>query len=235
VSRRNGKSNVMNHLSLRALRSSVLGMLTLAALLFVPAGTLRYWQGWAFASVFVATSVAFTVYLAWYDPELLRRRMRAGASQEQEPVQKIVIRFITIGFILLIVVSTLDYRFGWSRAPWYVAVAGDMLVALGFFCFYRVMRVNSFAASTVRVEEGQRVVSTGPYAWVRHPMYSGAFVLLTGMPLALGSWWGLLVTPLFVPIFVLRILNEEDVLARELPGYAAYQQQVRYRLIPFVW
>jgi protein-S-isoprenylcysteine O-methyltransferase Ste14 len=225
----------MNHLYLRALRSSVLGTLALAALLFVPAGTLRYWQGWAFASVFVAVSAAFAVYLAWYDPELLRRRMRAGPSQEEEPVQKIIIRFITIGFILLVVVPALDYRLGWSRSPWTVAVVGDALVALAFFCFYRVVRVNSFAASTIRVEEGQQVVSTGPYAWVRHPMYSGAFVLLIGMPLALGSWWGLLVVPLFVPLFALRILNEEEVLARDLPGYTAYQQQVRYRLIPFVW
>jgi protein-S-isoprenylcysteine O-methyltransferase Ste14 len=225
----------MNHLHMRALRSSVLGTLALAALLFVPAGTLRYWQGWAFVFVFVAISAAFTVYLAWHDPALLRRRMRAGPSQEQEPVQKIIIRFATLGFILLVIVPALDYRYGWSRAPWYVAVAGDVLVAIGFFCFYRTVRVNSFAASTIRVEEGQQVASTGPYAWVRHPMYLGAFVLLIGTPLALGSWWGLLVTPFFVPIFVLRILNEEDVLARELPGYTAYQQQVRYRLIPFVW
>lgn len=233
--RKSGKNNAMDHLYLRALRSSVLGTLALAALLFVPAGTLHYWQGWAFAFVFVATTAAFTVYLAWYDPALLRRRMRAGASQEQEPAQKIIIRFATLGFFLLVVVPALDYRFGWSRAPWTIVVAGDVLVALGFLCFYRVVRVNSFAASTIRVEEGQQVVSTGPYAWVRHPMYTGAFVLLIGTPLALGSWWGLLIVLLFVPIFVLRSLNEEEVLARELPGYTAYQQRVHYRLIPFVW
>jgi protein-S-isoprenylcysteine O-methyltransferase Ste14 len=210
----------MNPMYVSALRSSVVGMLALVALLFVPAGTLLYWQGWAFA---------------WYDPALLRRRMRAGPSQEQEPVQRVVIRLVTLGFILLIVVPALDHRFGWSRAPWTMAVAGDLLVAFGFFCFYLVLRVNSFAASTVRVEEGQHVVSTGPYAFVRHPMYTGAFVLLIGIPLALASWWGLLVVPFFVPVFVVRLLNEEGVLARELPGYAAYQQQVRYRLIPFVW
>jgi protein-S-isoprenylcysteine O-methyltransferase Ste14 len=225
----------MNPTYASALRSSVLSTLALAALLFVPAGTLRYWQGWAFAFVFIAACAAFTVYLARYDPALLRRRMRAGASQEQEPVQKIVIRLVMLGFILLIAVPALDYRFGWSRAPWTVAVAGDLLVAFAFFCFYRVLRINSFAASTVRVEDGQHVVSTGPYAWVRHPMYAAAFALLIGVPLALGSWWGLLVVPFFVPVFVVRLLNEEDVLARELSGYTAYQQQVRYRLIPFVW
>jgi protein-S-isoprenylcysteine O-methyltransferase Ste14 len=225
----------MNPMDLSALRSSVLGTLALAALLFVPAGTLRYWQGWAFLFVFVAASAAFAVYLAVYDPALLRRRMQAGPSQEKEPVQKIIIRFVTIGFILLVAVPALDFRFGWSRAPWTIAVAGDVLVALSFVVFYRVVRVNSFAASTIRVEPGQHVVSTGPYAWVRHPMYTGAFVLLIGTPLALGSWWGLLVVPLFVPIFVFRILNEEEVLARELPGYTTYQERVRYRLIPFVW
>jgi protein-S-isoprenylcysteine O-methyltransferase Ste14 len=220
---------------LQALRSSVFGTLVLAALIFLPAGTLFYWQGWAYAFVFVAMSTVFTVYLAICDPELLQRRMQAGPAQEQEPAQKIIMRFALFGFVLLIVVPTLDHRFGWSQAPWWIAIAGDFLVALGFFFFYQVVRVNSFAASTIRVEQGQQVVSTGPYAWVRHPMYSGAFVLLLGTPLALGSWWGLLIVPLFLPILALRSLNEEEVLARELPGYTAYQSQVRYRLIPFVW
>jgi protein-S-isoprenylcysteine O-methyltransferase Ste14 len=225
----------MNRLYLQALQSSVFGTLALAALIFVPSGTLYYWQGWAYVIVFVATSAAFTVYLALYDPELLRRRMRAGPSQEEEPAQRIIMRFALAGFLLLLVVSAVDHRYGWSRAPWPVAAAGDLLAALGFFLFYRVVRVNSFAASTIRVEEGQQVVSTGPYAWVRHPMYSGAFVLLFGTPLALGSWWGLLVVPAFLPILAGRILNEETVLARDLPGYTAYQRQVRWRLIPFVW
>lgn len=225
----------MNRLHLRALRSSVLGTLMLAALIFVPAGSLRYWQGWAYALVFVAASAAFTLYLAVCDPELLRRRMRAGPAHEQEPAQKIIMAFALAAFVLLVVVPALDHRFGWSQAPWWIATAGDLLVALGFVCFYLVVRVNSFAASTIRVEPGQQVVSTGPYAWVRHPMYSGAFVLLIGTPLALGSWWGLLIVPLFALVLAFRILNEEDVLARDLPGYTAYQRQVRYRLFPFVW
>jgi protein-S-isoprenylcysteine O-methyltransferase Ste14 len=225
----------MNRMYLEALRSSVLGTLVLAALIFAPAGTLRYWQGWAYALVFVATSAAFTAYLALYDPELLRRRMKAGPSQEEEPAQRIIMRFLLLGFLVLIVVPALDHRFGWSWAPWPVAVAGDLLVALSFYVFYRVVRVNSFAASTIRVEEGQQVVSTGPYAWVRHPMYAGAFLLLIGTPLALGSWWGLLVVPAFLPILAWRILNEEAVLARNLPGYTDYQERVRWRLVPLVW
>jgi protein-S-isoprenylcysteine O-methyltransferase Ste14 len=225
----------MNRLYLRALRSSAFGTLMLAALIFVPAGTWRYWQGWAYAFVFVATSAAFTVYLAICDPALLRRRMEAGPAHEQEPAQKIIMRFALLGFVLLVAVPALDHRFGWSQAPWWIAIAGDLLVALGFYFFYRVVRVNSFAAGTIRVEQDQKVASTGPYAWVRHPMYSGAFVLLIGTPLALGSWWGLLIVPLFLPVLAMRLLNEEAVLARDLPGYTAYQQQVRYRLIPFVW
>jgi protein-S-isoprenylcysteine O-methyltransferase Ste14 len=225
----------MNRMYLQALRSSVLGTLALAALIFVPAGTLRYWQGGVYALVFVATSAAFTIYLARYDPELLRRRMRAGPSQEEEPAQRIIMRFALLGFLLLIVVPALDHRLGWSQMPWPIVIAGDLLVALGFFFFYRVVRVNSFAASTIRVEQGQQVVSAGPYAWVRHPMYSGAFALLLGTPLALGSWWGLLVVPVFLPILAGRILNEETVLARDLQGYTNYQRQVRWRMIPFVW
>lgn len=225
----------MNRMHVQAIRSAVLGTLALAALIFVPAGTLRYWQGFAFIFVFVTTSAAFTIYLALYDPELLQRRLQAGPSYEQEPAQKVIMRFAVLGFVLLIILPALDYRLGWSHAPWYVSIAGDMLVVLGFYAFYRVMRVNSFAASTIRVEQGQRVVSTGPYAIVRHPMYSGAFVLLIGTPLALGSWWGLLVVPLFLPILIFRILNEEEVLARDLPGYTAYQRRVHDRLIPFVW
>jgi protein-S-isoprenylcysteine O-methyltransferase Ste14 len=225
----------MNRMHLQALRSAVSGSLTLAALIFVPAGTLLYWQGWAYAVVFIAASAAFTVYLALSDPQLLQRRMHAGPAYEQEPAQKIIMRFALIGFLLLVVVPALDHRFGWSHASWHVSIFGDVLVALGFFCFYRVIRVNSFAASTIRVEEDQQVASTGPYAWVRHPMYAGALVLIGGTPLALGSWWGLLVVPVLVLALAFRIRNEEQVLARSLPGYTAYQQQVRYRLIPFVW
>jgi protein-S-isoprenylcysteine O-methyltransferase Ste14 len=225
----------MNAMHMRALRSSIAGTLVLAVLIFVPAGTLLYWQGWAYAFVFVATSAAFTVYLAICDPALMQRRMQAGPAYEQEPVQRIIMWFVLLGFVLLVVVPALDHRFGWSQVPWWIAIAGDLLVALAFFFFYRVVRVNSFAAGTIRVEPGQQVVSTGPYAWVRHPMYSGAFALLIGTPLALGSWWGLLAVPVFVAVLVLRTLNEEEVLARDLPGYTAYQRQVRYRLIPFVW
>ena len=207
----------------------------LLALIFVPAGTIDYWQGWAYAGVFVIMSSAFTIYIALYDPALLRRRTQAGPSHEEEPVQKIVMAFAMIGFFSLIARLGLDHRFGWSFVPWSVSLCGNALVALGFLVFYLVARVNSFAASNIRVEGGQTVISTGPYAILRHPMYSGALFLLVGTPLALGSWWALLLSPIFLPILIVRILNEEQVLARDLLGYEEYRQKVRHRLVPYVW
>src|SRR5437660_4674530 len=129
----------MNRMHLQVLRSAVFGTLALGALIFLPAGTFHYWQGWAYAIVFIVTSAAFTIYLAVCDPELLRRRMQAGPSYENEPVQKIIMTFAMIGFVLLIILPALDYRFGWSPVPWYISVMGDMLVALGFFFFYLVV------------------------------------------------------------------------------------------------
>ena len=173
--------------------------------------------------------------MALYDPALLRRRTQAGPSHEEEPVQKIVMAFAMIGFFSLIARLGLDHRFGWSFVPWSVSLCGNALVALGFLVFYLVARVNSFAASNIRVEGGQTVISTGPYPVLRHPMYSGALFLLVGTPLALGSWWALLLSPIFLPILIVRILNEEQVLARDLLGYEEYRQKVRHRLVPYVW
>jgi len=220
---------------LQALRSAILGTLALIAIIFVPAGTLHYWQGWVYVAVFSATSAAFTVYLAIYDPALLRRRMQVGPSHEKEPVQKVVMVFAALACLSLIVLPALDHRFGWSAVPAYISILGNGLVALAFYFFYLVVRVNSYAASNIRVEQDQTVISTGPYAVVRHPMYSGALILLIGTALALGSWWALLLVPLFLPILIVRILNEEKVLARGLPGYTEYQQKVHFRLMPLVW
>jgi protein-S-isoprenylcysteine O-methyltransferase Ste14 len=225
----------MNDLNARALRVSLLGTIAMAALLFIPAGTLDYWQAWAFMAVFAGASTVITVYLAIKDPKLLERRMRAGPFAEKEKTQKILMSFAMAGFIALIVVPPLDHRFAWSSVPTYVAVFGDVLVALGFLFVYLVLKVNTFGASTIQIAEGQTVISTGPYAFVRHPMYAGALPLLIGIPLALGSWWGLFVLFLVVPALMGRLLDEEKFLAMNLPGYVAYQSKVRNRLIPFIW
>jgi protein-S-isoprenylcysteine O-methyltransferase Ste14 len=149
----------------------VLGIAALLALIFIPAGTLQYWQGWAYIVIAIVASGAYTLYLARHDPALLKRRTEAGISYEREPAQKIIVFLLFVVCTALVVVSPLDFRFGWSSVPWYVSVIGDALVAFSFYIFYLVSKVNTYAAANVRVEEGQQVVSTGMYALVRHPMY----------------------------------------------------------------
>jgi protein-S-isoprenylcysteine O-methyltransferase Ste14 len=225
----------MTDVTRRALRSSFVGIVALAALLFIPAGTLNYWQAWLFIGVFVITSGAITVYLAIHDPKLLERRMNVGPRAEREPAQKIIMVFATLGFIGMLVFPALDHRFGWSAVPASASVLGDVLIALAFLLTFFVFRENSYGASTIQVAEGQSVISTGPYALVRHPMYAGALVMLIGIPLALGSWWGLLALLLILPVLIWRLLDEERFLRENLSGYADYQTQVKYRLVPFVW
>ena len=225
----------MNDVTRRALRSSLFGIPALAALLFIPAWTLAYWQAWLFMAVFVCASGALTVYLAIHDPKLLERRMNVGPRAEKEPAQKIIMVLATLGFIAMLVFPALDYRFGWSPVPASVSVLGDALIALGFLFTFFVFKQNSYGASTIQIAEGQTVISTGPYAFVRHPMYAAALVMLLGIPLALGSWWGLFALLLVLPVLIWRLLDEERFLRQNLPGYPEYQAKVRYRLLPFVW
>ena len=217
------------------IRSSVLGIAAFFALIFIPAGTFQYWQGWVYVATWIMVGTAYTVYVARYDPALLKRRTEAGISHEKEPAQKIIISFLFAAFPALLVLPALDHRFGWSSVPWFASAFGDALLAFSFYIFYLVSKVNTYAAANVRVEEGQKVISTGMYGFVRHPMYFGTLFLLVGTPIALGSWWSLLVVPVFIPILVVRILNEEKVLARDLPGYVEYMQKVRYRLVRHIW
>jgi protein-S-isoprenylcysteine O-methyltransferase Ste14 len=216
-------------------RSSIIGTAVLMMILFISAGTFHYWQGWAYTATAIIASGAYTVYLAKHDPALLRRRTEVGISHEKEPAQKLIISFLFVAFIALIVLPPLDHRFGWSNVPSYVSVSGDALVILSFYIFYLVSKVNTYAAANVRVEEGQKVIDTGVYATVRHPMYFGALFLIVGTPLALGSWWSLLLIPLFIPLLLFRIANEEKVLKRDLQGYEGYTREVRYRLIPGIF
>jgi protein-S-isoprenylcysteine O-methyltransferase Ste14 len=217
------------------IRSSVIGTAVILALLFIPAGTLQYWQGWAYVAVFVVCCAAYTAYLAKHDPALLQRRTEAGISHEKERTQKVVMIFLFATCIAMVVLPPLDVRFGWSTVPWYASVLGDVLVIFSFYIFYLVSKVNTYAAANIRVEEDQKVISTGMYGFVRHPMYFGALFLLVGTPLALGSWWALLLIPFALIILYFRIANEETVLLRALEGYEEYRQKVRYRLIPGIF
>jgi protein-S-isoprenylcysteine O-methyltransferase Ste14 len=214
---------------------SALGVLALAALLFIPAGTMHFWQGWLFGFVFVAATSALSIYFLKHDPKLIERRMRAGPLAEQEPAQKIIMAITFLGFFLLMALPGFDQRWHWSDVPPWLVIAANGGVVLSFWIFYIVMRQNSFAASTIRVEPGQPVVSTGPYAIVRHPLYSGALLLLFATPLALGSYWTLVVAVAMLFALVWRLLDEERFLKQNLPGYADYCRYVRYRLILSVW
>ena len=207
----------------------------MALLLFVPAGTLRYWQAWAFLGVFIWASFLTSLYLLKTDPELLKRRLKGGPTAEKQTAQKIIMAFTSIGFVSLLVVPAFDHRFGWSRVPASVAIAGDVLILIGFYFILLVYKENTFTSATIEVAENQVVVSTGPYALVRHPMYASAFLYLIGMPLALGSYWGLVGLLFMVPFLIWRLLDEERFLARNLSGYVEYQQKVVYRLVPYVW
>jgi protein-S-isoprenylcysteine O-methyltransferase Ste14 len=225
----------MKALVTRAWVALGLTVVVMGLLLFLSAGTVRYWQGWGYLAIFAAASVLTTVDLLRRDPALLERRMSAGPTAEARPAQKVIMLCVSIGFVALLVVPALDHRFGWSAVPLGVVLVGDALVALGFYLISRVYRENTFTSATIQVVEGQRVVSTGPYAHVRHPMYASALLYLLGTPLGLGSYWGLVPLVAMAPFLVWRLLDEERLLARDLPGYADYQGRVRYRLVPFVW
>ena len=177
-------------LNVKAFGGLLLLFLIMAALLFIPAGTLDYWQAWTFLTVYFAWSLAITLYLMRKDPDLLARRMSGGPTAEERTSQKIIMSFTSLGFIGLIVVPALDRRFGWSHMPPYAALAGDLLGALGWLAIFFVFKENTFTSATIELAPGQEVISTGPYALVRHPMYAGGLVMLLGMPIALGSWWG---------------------------------------------
>jgi protein-S-isoprenylcysteine O-methyltransferase Ste14 len=210
-------------------------VLVLALLLFAPARSFDFPAAWIYLSVFTISAALVTAYLWKYDPELLERRVRAGPRAEAQRTQKRIQIFASFAFIGILVLPSLDHRFGRSHVPLGVMAAGDVLVVIGFAVVFAVFRANTFSSATIEVASDQRVVSTGPYAIVRHPMYTGALLMLFGTPLALGSLWGLL---MFVPMasaIAWRLTEEEAFLIRHLPGYAEYRRTVRHRLMPFVW
>jgi protein-S-isoprenylcysteine O-methyltransferase Ste14 len=204
-------------------------------LLFWPAGTLNYWQAWVFIAVFIVATLVPSVYLAVKDPAALQRRMKAGPIAETRTIQKLVITGTIVAVVAVLVVSALDHRSGWSHVPTAVVVLGNVLVGVGLGFAQLVVIQNSYAAATITVEADQKVVSTGVYGLVRHPMYVGTLIMMVGTPLALDSYWGLLVTILAFPILALRIDDEEKMLRQELDGYDEYTKKVHYRLVPGVW
>jgi len=191
-----------------------------------------FWQAWVYIFIFGTSVVLIFAYLYKNDPKLLERRLN---RTEKEKSQKRIQLYIYMAYISVLILPSLDRRFLWSDVPFLVVMVGDVLVALGYLIIFFVLKENTFAATTIEVTPDQKVVSTGPYAVIRHPMYAGAIIMLLGTPLALGSWWGLLI---FIPItFIIawRLLDEEKFLLQGLSGYKEYCQKTRYRLAPFIW
>jgi protein-S-isoprenylcysteine O-methyltransferase Ste14 len=213
--------------------SALLGAIGVA--LFASAGTLRYARAWAFLALFATCVTAITIDLARRDPALLARRVKAGPLAEPTSTQKIIQTLASLAFLGLFVIAGLDHRYRWSCVPTTVAIVGDVLVAAGLFIVALVFRTNTFTSAVIGVSRDQQLVSTGPYAVIRHPMYGGALVMLIGVPFALGSWWALLAVLALAGVIVARLFAEENVLAADLSGYADYCRRVRHRLVPFLW
>jgi protein-S-isoprenylcysteine O-methyltransferase Ste14 len=220
---------------LQSLASVVFGFVFFGLALFWPAGTFHYWQAWVFIFVFIFATMGPSLYLAVKMPDALQRRMKAGPFAETRPLQKVIIVGTIVSVAAVLVVSAFDHRFGWSTVPTTVVVIGNVLVFLGLTMAQFVVIQNKYAGATVTVEADQELVSTGLYGLVRHPMYVGTLVMMLGTPVALDSYWGLVLIAPALLILALRITDEEKMLREELDGYQEYMQKVPYRLVPGVW
>ena len=205
------------------------------AFLFLPAGSFRFWQGWAYLIITLAFVLSTFGYFYKHDPQLIERRLRRGWRKETVREQKLIMKLVFVTMVIAFLLPGLDHRFGWSHPPLWLTILAQAFVVGGFLMIFWTFKTNSFAAATIQVEPDQKVISTGPYAIVRHPMYLGVDVWFLFTPLALGSYFALPVFALLIPIIVLRLLNEEKVLRQELPGYSEYCLNTRFRLVPFVW
>lgn len=210
-------------------------LLVLALALFLPAGSLSFWQAWVYLAVFANCTLLITVYLAHYDPQLLASRVRGGPAAERQQSQQIIQGVASLFFLGLFVVAGLDFRFHWSAVPPVLSLLADGFVVVGFFIIFLVFKENRYTSATIEVTPEQTVITTGPYRVVRHPMYAGAIVLLLATPLALASWVAFACLVPMILVIAVRLLDEERFLEANLPGYTAYLRQVRYRLVPGIW
>ena len=225
---------VMKNPKVRAWLWHFVSFVLIALALFLSAGTLSYWQAWAYLFVGGVASIPLTLYII-KDPILLESRTKAGPSAEQRPIQKIIVLCAGLPAIAAFIVPGLDHRFSWSNmSPW-LSLTGNLLILLSMWMVYRVFKENSFASATVEISKDQKVISTGPYALVPNPMYSSAAVYLIGMSLALGSYWGLIPSILTILGLVMRLFDEEKFLAKNLSGYIEYCAKVRSHLIPGIF
>lgn len=232
--RREKREEIMKT-GLQAVGTGLIGLVVFGLLLFLPAWTFNYWQAWVFIAVFTISAGVPSIYLALKNPTAFQRRMQGGPAAERRTVQKFISSVTLLSLPAVMVFSAFDHRFGWSPVPMAVSVVGDALVAIGLGLTELVIIQNSYAAANITVEAGQKVITTGLYGVVRHPMYVGVLIMMIGIPLALDSWWGLVILIPGVVGFVFRSLDEEKMLMQELDGYSGYTQKVHYRLVPYVW
>lgn len=216
---------------LKAYLVPIIIIIVMSLVLFLPAGSLKFWEGWIWWSVISAMTLFITAFFIQKDPELLSRRMKV---QEKER-SSFIIRILSLLSMFTYLIPGFDYRFHWSAVPVGVVIAANAVVLIGYIFIFFVFKENSYASTVIQVEEGQRVISTGPYSIVRHPMYLGLLLMILSTPLALGSYWALLLAVLFIPTIIFRIRKEEEVLLRDLRGYANYCRKTKYRLVPWIW
>jgi len=211
----------------------VLALAAMILILFLPAGTLRFWEAWVYLAILFTLVAGVVIFFLKKDPETLIRRMRL---KEKEKVQKKIILYGDLLFIVAFILIGFDRRWSWSSVPVLAVIAADIVVVIGYGIFVRVLWENRYLSRTVEVEKSQTVITTGPYAVVRHPMYAGVLLLYLATPLALGSYWALIpFTLMSAMVFPARIRNEEEVLLRELDGYGEYMKKIRFRMIPGIW
>lgn len=209
----------------------VIIMIVMGLVLFLPAGSLEYWEAWIWWSIISAITLLITTYFVKRNPDLLSRRMKV---KEEEP-QPGIIKILSFLSLLAYLVPGFDYRYHWSAVPVWLIIAANSLVLLGYIFIFLVFKENSYASTVIQVEEDQQVIKTGPYAIVRHPMYTGLLIMQLFTPLALGSYWALIFSFLFIPTIIFRIRKEEAMLSRDLPGYTEYLNKIPYRLVPSIW
>lgn len=225
----------MKELYRRALFGLAGLILILGIIIFLSAGSVRFWEGWSYLSIFAICVTIITIYFLKKDPALVERRINVGPIAEKEKNQKIIQSFGGLFFITLLIIPGLDYRFKWSNVPLLFVVIASILVLSGFIIIFWVFSENSFTTSTIEVSKAQPIVSTGPYQFVRHPMYFGGVLLLFFTPISMGSYWGLIFSiPLFI-VIIIRLLDEEKLLLDKLPGYKNYCKKTKYHLIPLIW
>ena len=225
----------MKNLVLKSFGGLVFLLTIMGTLLFVPAGTFNFPQGWIFLATFSISALAITLYLMKYDRNLLEHRVTAGPTAEKLKSEKIIQSITSVWFVGMLIIPAIDFRFDLSLMPLGLSILGDIILAIGFLIIFFVFRENSFTSGTIEIQKNQKVITTGLYKFVRHPMYFGGFFVFVGMSLALGSWWNFALFAIVMPALIWRLFDEEKFLSENLTGYKEYQKKVKYHLIPLVW